>query len=461
MLVINIMLNRNDFNIDRPAGKNEFSVTEISNKIKWLLENNFSVIRIRGEISGLKVAASGHGYFNLKDTNAVIAATCWKHCLSRVNFSLAEGLEVIVTGKITAYAGQSKYQISVEMIEPAGVGAFIKILNERREKLEKEGLFKLEYKKKIPYLPKKIGIITSLTGAVIKDIIHRITDRFPLNLCIWPVTVQGETAASEITIAINGFNLLDEGLKPDVIIVARGGGSIEDLWPFNEEEVVRAAFDSAIPIISAVGHETDYTLIDLVADLRAPTPTAAAEFAVPVVENLKYTLNSLYNNIERRISILLKHKAHILSNYNRLLQYPINYLNYNIQKLDDLGFRLTGSLPSLLKQKNLALQYFPYSRFKPTKIIHYKYLQLNHLQNNLLIKKTTLLNRFEHKLSINSSILASLDYNKVLARGYAMLKDPNDNYISTVSKVQSSKYITAHLKDGQIKLSSFNNLKDA
>ena len=461
MLVINIMLNRNDFNIDRPAGKNEFSVTEISNKIKWLLENNFSVIRIRGEISGLKVAASGHGYFNLKDTNAVIAATCWKHCLSRVNFSLAEGLEVIVTGKITAYAGQSKYQISVEMIEPAGVGAFIKILNERREKLEKEGLFKLEYKKKIPYLPKKIGIITSLTGAVIKDIIHRITDRFPVNLCIWPVTVQGETAASEITIAINGFNLLDEGLKPDVIIVARGGGSIEDLWPFNEEEVVRAVFDSAIPIISAVGHETDYTLIDLVADLRAPTPTAAAEFAVPVVENLKYTLNSLYNNIERRISILLKHKAHILSNYNRLLQYPINYLNYNIQKLDDLGFRLTGSLPSLLKQKNLALQYFPYSRFKPTKIIHYKYLQLNHLQNNLLVKKTTLLNRFEHKLSINSSILASLDYNKVLARGYAMLKDPNDNYISTVSKVQSSKYITAHLKDGQIKLSSFNNLKDA
>ena len=457
MLVINIMLNRNDFNIDRPAGKNEFSVTEISNKIKWLLENNFSVIRIRGEISGLKVAASGHGYFNLKDTNAVIAATCWKHCLSRVNFSLAEGLEVIVTGKITAYAGQSKYQISVEMIEPAGVGAFIKILNERREKLEKEGLFKLEYKKKIPYLPKKIGIITSLTGAVIKDIIHRITDRFPVNLCIWPVTVQGETAASEITIAINGFNLLDEGLKPDVIIVARGGGSIEDLWPFNEEEVVRAAFDSAIPIISAVGHETDYTLIDLVADLRAPTPTAAAEFAVPVIENLQYTLNSLYNNIERRVSVLFKHKAHILSNYNRLLQYPVNYLNYNIQKLDDLGFRLTGSLPNLLKQKNIALQYFPYSRFKPLKILNYKYLQLNNVKNNLLIRKATLLNQFEHKLSINSSILASLDYNKVLARGYAMLKDPNDNYISTVSKVQSSKYITATLKDGNIKLSNFKD----
>jgi exodeoxyribonuclease VII large subunit len=461
MIVINIMLNINDFNNDMPAGKNEFSVTEISNKIKWLLENNFSTVRIKGEVSGLKIASSGHGYFNLKDTNAVIAATCWRHCLSRVNFSLAEGLEVIVTGKITSYAGQSKYQIAVELIEPAGVGAFIKILSERRQKLEEEGLFKEEYKKKIPYLPKKIGVITSLTGAVIKDIIHRITDRLPVNLCIWPVTVQGATAANEITTAINGFNLLEEELKPDVIIIARGGGSIEDLWPFNEEIVVRAAFNSSIPIISAVGHETDYTLLDLVADLRAPTPTAAAEFAVPVISNLKYKVSSLYNNIERRVSILLKHKSHILSNYNRLLQYPVNYLNYSIQKLDDLGFRLTGSLPNLLKQKNLALQYFPYSRFKPTKIIHYKYLQLNHLQNNLLVKKTTLLNRFEHKLSINSSILASLDYNKVLARGYAMLKDHRNNYISTVSEAQSSKYITANLKDGQVKLSIFSGFNNS
>lgn len=455
------MLNINDFNNDMPAGKNEFSVTEISNKIKWLLENNFSTVRIKGEVSGLKIASSGHGYFNLKDTNAVIAATCWRHCLSRVNFSLAEGLEVIVTGKITSYAGQSKYQIAVELIEPAGVGAFIKILSERRQKLEEEGLFKGEYKKKIPYLPKKIGVITSLTGVVIKDIIHRITDRLPVHLCIWPVTVQGATAANEITTAIKGFNLLKEELKPDVIIIARGGGSIEDLWPFNEEIVVRAAFNSSIPIISAVGHETDYTLLDLVADLRAPTPTAAAEFAVPVISNLKYKVNSLYNNIERRVSTLLKHKSHILSNYNRLLQYPVNYLNYNIQKLDDLGFRLTGSLPNLLKQKNLALQYFPYSRFKPTKIIHYKYLQLNHLQNNLLVKKITLLNRFEHKLSINSSILASLDYNKVLARGYAMLKDHRNNYISTVSEAQSSKHITANLKDGQVKLSIFSGFNNS
>ena len=433
---------------------NEFSVTEISNKIKWLLENNFSTVRIKGEISGLKIATSGHGYFSLKDTNSVIAATCWRHALSRINFKLTEGLEVVVTGKITAYAGQSKYQISVELIEPAGTGAFIQILNERKKRLEEEGLFKFEHKKKIPYLPKKIGIVTSLTGAVIKDIIHRITDRFPLHLCIWPVTVQGENAASEITAAINGFNLLDEQLRPDVLIVARGGGSIEDLWPFNEEIVLRSFFNSSIPIISAVGHETDYTLIDLVADLRAPTPTAAAEFAVPVIENLKYTLSSLFSNIESRVSTLINHKTKILENSDRILQYPVNYLNSNIQRLDELGFRLSGSLPNLLKQKIMALNYFPYSRLKPTKILNYKHLELGNLSYNLDLKKTNLLNPFQYKLSINSSILSSLDYNKVLARGYAMLKDQNENYISTVAEVKSSKYITVALKDGSVKLSN-------
>lgn len=446
------MLNHNTIINNINPNINEFSVTEISNKIKQLLENNFSTVRIKGEISGLKIATSGHGYFSLKDANAVIAVTCWRHSLARVNFQLTEGLEVIVTGKITAYAGQSKYQISVELIEPAGIGAFIKILNERKQKLEEEGLFNLEYKKKIPYLPQKIGIVTSLTGAVIKDIIHRITDRFPVHLCIWPVTVQGETAAAEITAAINGFNLLEQKLKPDVLIVARGGGSIEDLWPFNEEAVLRATFNSDIPIISAVGHETDYTLIDLVADLRAPTPTAAAEFAVPVIENLKYTLNSIYLSIERRVSTLVSHKTQILGNYDRILQYSVNYLNNKIQKLDDLSFRLSESLPNLLKQKNVALQYFPNSRLQPTKILHYKHLQLSNLANNLAQKKPNLLNQFEYKLSINSSLLSSLDYNKVLSRGYAMLKDDNNNYVSTVSEAQASKCITANLKDGKVML---------
>jgi exodeoxyribonuclease VII large subunit len=448
------MLNHTPTVNDVNTNRNEFSVTEISNKIKWLLENNFSTVRIKGEISGLKIATSGHGYFSLKDANSVIAATCWRHSLARINFKLTEGLEVVVTGKITAYAGQSKYQISVELIEPAGTGAFIQILNERRKRLEEEGLFKVEHKKKIPYLPKKIGIVTSLTGAVIKDIIHRITDRFPVHLCIWPVTVQGENAAFEITNAINGFNLLDEQLRPDVLIIARGGGAIEDLWPFNEEIVLRAVFNSAISIISAVGHETDYTLIDLVADLRAPTPTAAAEFAVPVIENLKHTLSSLFSNLATRVSTLINHKTKILQNSNRILQYPINYINNNIQRLDELGFRLSGSLPNLLKQKIMALNYFPYSRLKPTKILNYKHLELDNLSYHLNLKKTHMLNAFEYKLSINSSILSSLDYNKIVSRGYAMLKDQDENYISTIFEVKSSKYVIANLKDGKVRLST-------
>jgi exodeoxyribonuclease VII large subunit len=446
------MLGHNTLIVNENNNINEFSVTEISNKIKWLLENNFFQVRIKGEISGLKIATSGHGYFSLKDENAVIAATCWRHSLARAKFELTEGLEVVVTGKVTAYAGQSKYQISVEMIEPAGVGAFMKILAERRAKLEAEGLFAPEHKKKIPFLPKKIGIVTSLSGAVIKDIIHRITDRYPVPLYIWPVTVQGESAAGEIANAINGFNSLEPHLKPDVLIVARGGGSIEDLWPFNEEIVLRAAYNSEIPIISAVGHETDYTLLDLVADLRAPTPTAAAEFAVPVLSGLKYTLDSLYNNIARRATAIIKYKAQILENYNRILQYPVNYLNNNIQKLDDLGFRLSGSLPNLLKQKELALKYFPVSRLKPNKILHYKYLQLTSMADNLAGKKSNLLNQFEYKLSISSSLLGSLDYNKVLGRGYAMLKNSDGVYISTVKEARESKHLNVQMKDGELKV---------
>ncbi|CAN0577409.1 unnamed protein product, partial [Ectocarpus sp. 12 AP-2014] len=284
----------------------EFSVSEISGKIKWLLENELGIVKIKGEVSGLKIAASGHGYFSLKDNNAVLAATCWRHNLARANFKLEEGLEVVVTGKITAYAGQSKYQISVESIEPAGSGAFMKILKERRAKLEQEGLFSKDHKQKLPYFPKKIGIITSISGAVIKDIIHRITDRCHTHLVIWPVAVQGENSAAEVSNAIDEFNKLDTKHRPDLLIVARGGGSIEDLWSFNEENVVRSTYNSKIPIISAVGHETDYTLIDLAADVRAPTPTAAAEFAVPVAADLKYTLDVLGSRMYTRLIDLVK-----------------------------------------------------------------------------------------------------------------------------------------------------------
>lgn len=439
--------------LDNNSAVPEFSVTEISNKIKLLLESNLGYVKIKGEISGLKIATSGHGYFGLKDSGAVLAATCWRHNLANVKFKISEGLEVVVTGKITAYAGQSKYQISVDSIQPAGNGAFMQILKERKEMLEKEGLFLPEHKQKLPFMPQKIGIVTSITGAVIKDIIHRISDRCPVNLIIWPVTVQGETAAAEISNAINGFNLLSEAQKPDLIIVARGGGSIEDLWPFNEENVVRAAFNSKIPLISAVGHETDYTLIDLAADVRAPTPTAAAEFAVPVIADLKYTISSLYSFIERRVEQQLKHNWQLLGSYNRILHYPVNYLANNIQKIDELGFRLSGALPNLLRQKKLALQYFPTSRILPLKITSYKALQLSNCSNNLLNKKSVLLNNFEYRFNLSTSLLSSLDYNNVLKRGYAMIKGEDGKFVSSKAEAEKSSKLRIKLHDGELGVS--------
>lgn len=428
----------------------EFSVSEISGKIKWLLENELGIVKIKGEISGLKIAASGHGYFSLKDNNAVLAATCWKHSLARVNFKLEEGLEVVATGKITAYAGQSKYQIAVEYIEPAGTGAFMQILKERRARLEQEGLFSKDHKQKLPYLPKKIGIITSISGAVIKDIIHRITDRCHTHLVIWPVAVQGETSAQEVSNAIDGFNKLDAEYRPDLLIVARGGGSIEDLWSFNEENVVRSVYNSKIPIISAVGHETDYTLIDLAADVRAPTPTAAAEFAVPVAADLKYTLHVLGNRMYTRLVDLVRFYSQTLSNNKRALEQVRNSVESYVQKIDDLSFRLLGSLPNLLRQKTDMLKYFPISRIVPIKILKYKYLQYKQFNDILLNRKSTLLNEYQHKLMLNSSLLNSLDYNNVLKRGFAMIRDSEGKYISKLAEVKQSHILNIKMQDGEI-----------
>ena len=369
-----------------------------------------------------------------------------------MNFKLEEGLEVIVTGKITAYAGQSKYQISADYIEPAGSGAFMKILKERRAKLEQEGLFAKDHKQKLPYLPKKIGIITSISGAVIKDIIHRITDRCHAHLLIWPVAVQGENSAEEVSNAIDGFNKLDLNHRPDLLIVARGGGSIEDLWSFNEEDVVRSTYNSKIPIISAVGHETDYTLIDLAADVRAPTPTAAAEFAVPVASDLNYTLNVLGNRMQTRLTDLLKFYSQTLSNNKRALEQVKNSVETYAQKIDELSFRLLGALPNLLKQKNNMLKYFPMSRMKPIKILKYKYLQYKQFDDILLSKSGTLLNKFQHKLELNSSLLNSLDYNNVLKRGFAMISDSKGKYVSKLAEVKQSSVLNIKMQDGEIEV---------
>jgi exodeoxyribonuclease VII large subunit len=282
----------------RPGGNiAEFSVSELSSAIKRALEDGFGFVRLRGEISGFRGPhSSGHCYFSLKDDKARIEAVIWRGSVARLKCKPEEGLEVIATGRITTFPGSSKYQIVIDMLEPAGVGALMALLEERKKKFAAEGLFEETRKRKIPYLPRVIGIVTSPTGAVIRDMLHGFNERFPAHVILWPVRVQGDTSAAEVAAAIAGFNALAPGgrvPRPDVLIVARGGGSLEDLWGFNEEVVVRAAAASTIPLISAVGHETDWTLIDLVADARAPTPTKAAEWAVPKYSELVETTGKL------------------------------------------------------------------------------------------------------------------------------------------------------------------------
>ncbi|MBY0613586.1 MAG: exodeoxyribonuclease VII large subunit [Beijerinckiaceae bacterium] len=336
----------------------EFSVTELSGAIKRTMEDSFERVRVRGEISGYRGPhSSGHCYFGLKDQNAKIDAIIWKGVFGRLKFRPEEGMEVIATGKVTTYPGKSSYQIVIDQLEPAGVGALLAQLEARKRKLAAEGLFDPERKRTIPYLPRVIGVITSPTGAVIRDIIHRIEDRFPRHVLVWPVRVQGDTCASEVAAAIAGFNALGDGAipRPDVLIVARGGGSLEDLWGFNEEIVARAVAAGAIPLISAVGHETDTTLIDFVSDRRAPTPTGAAEFAVPVRSELialTRTLDArlsggLFRHVERRRSEL--------RSLARALPGPDALLNLPRQRLDIASHKLPASLRSDLSHRKIAL----------------------------------------------------------------------------------------------------------
>ncbi|MGB6347762.1 MAG: exodeoxyribonuclease VII large subunit, partial [Methyloceanibacter sp.] len=276
----------------KPAVTNlvEYSVSELAFALKRTVEEAYGLVRLRGEISGFKGQhASGHAYFVLKDEKATIEAVIWRSSFAKLRFKPEAGLEVIATGRITTYPDRSKYQIVIEQLEPAGIGALMALLEQRKQMLAAEGLFDEARKLPLPYLPRIVGVVTSPTGAVIRDILHRLYDRFPCHVLVWPVRVQGETCAIEVSAAIGGFNALVLGghvPRPDLIIVARGGGSLEDLWGFNEEAVARAVAASTIPLISAVGHETDWTIIDLVADWRAPTPTAAAERAVPVRADL-------------------------------------------------------------------------------------------------------------------------------------------------------------------------------
>ena len=336
----------------------EFSVTEISGAIKRVIEGEFSHVRIRGEIGRVSRPRSGHLYLDLKDDRSVISGVIWKGVASRLQTQPEEGMEVIATGRITTFGGQSKYQIVIEEIAPAGMGALMALLEKRKAALQAEGLFAEERKKALPYLPEVIGVVTSPSGAVIRDILHRLRDRFPRKVLVWPVAVQGAACAPEVARAIAGFNALTPGgalPRPDLLIVARGGGSVEDLWGFNEEAVARAAAASEIPLISAVGHETDTTLIDFVADRRAPTPTAAAEMAVPVRHELLAWTNSTGARLTSLLSQTLERRSQRLRDLARSLPRPEALLDGPRQRLDMLADKLGPALISGVQHRKVAL----------------------------------------------------------------------------------------------------------
>ena len=331
------------------AGDNAapLSISEISAILKRTVEDRFGFVRVRGELSGVKRAASGHVYLCLKDEGARLDGVMWRGNAQRLGFMAEDGVEVIATGKLTTYPGRSNYQIVIDRMEIAGEGALLALLAKTKARLEAEGLFAASRKRALPYLPRVIGVVTSPTGAVIRDILHRLADRFPVRVLVWPVAVQGQGAAGQIAAAVRGFSAIAPGgsvPRPDLVIVARGGGSIEDLWSFNEEEVVRAIADCTIPVISAVGHETDTTLADFAADLRAPTPTAAAELAVPVRAELAALLAELFARKQRGVLRLLSLSRERLDQRGGRLPQPQALLTAQAQKLDDLGERLRRAL---------------------------------------------------------------------------------------------------------------------
>jgi len=339
-----------------PAGNQpEYTVSELSGAVKRVIEGEFGLVRVRGEVGRVSRPASGHLYFDLKDDRAVIAAISWKGQAARMQVRPEEGMEVVATGRMTTFPGQSKYQLIVDDLAPAGAGALMAMLEKRKAALQAEGLFDPARKKPIPYLPRVIGVVTSPSGAVIRDILHRLRDRFPRHVLVWPVAVQGQDCAAQVAAAIRGFNAIEPGggvPRPEVLIVARGGGSLEDLWGFNEEIVVRAAAASRIPLISAVGHETDTTLIDYAADLRAPTPTAAAELAVPVRLELLATLDALGARLTRGIGQGVTLRRQRLRDLSRALPRLETLFATPRQRLDAGALRLGSALGLAVTRKH-------------------------------------------------------------------------------------------------------------
>lgn len=427
----------------------EFSVSEIAGGIKRTLEDNYNYVRVRGELSRITVARSGHMYSDLKDDKAVLSAVCWKNKLPTLSIKPEEGMEVIATGKISTFPGSSKYQIIIDRMELAGEGALLKMLEERRKKLAAEGLFAEDRKKKLPLLPEVIGVVTSPTGAVIRDIIHRLEDRFPRHVILWPVLVQGEGAADQITAAIRGFeNVEQHGIpKPDLLIVGRGGGSLEDLMAFNEENVVRAIADSTIPVISAVGHETDNTLADLVADLRAPTPTGAAEKAVPVRRDLLAWITECEQRMLAGTNRRLNEHQAKLETLSAKLGDPVRLLESQTQRLDLADEKLTGSFSRFLDIKRRPFIETAAGLRHPKNLIRDAGQSLNRWSEQLTNIGPKITQTQEKTLDHMGKMLEAYSFENVLQRGFSVVRDESGTLISTAGSIKNNQILDIQFKD--------------
>lgn len=454
----------------------EYSVGDLSRALKRTVEDAFGRVRVRGEVSGCKFHSSGHCYLNLKDQDAVLAAVCWRGTVGRLTLKPEDGMEVICTGRVSTFAPQSKYQLVIDTIELAGEGALLKLLEDRRRKLAAEGLFDSARKKKLPYLPAVIGVITSPTGAVIRDILHRLADRFPRHVLVWPVPVQGDGAADRIAAAITGFNRLAPGgsvPRPDLLIVARGGGSLEDLWAFNEEVVVRAAAASGIPLISAVGHETDTTLIDFASDMRAPTPTAAAEMAVPVRAELLERLMTLDQRLVGCARRQVADRQTRVADLARALPRPRQAIEERTQRLDAWAERLANavrvlvadrarrvdhiaaSLPrpemTLATAKRLALASF--ARLRPellARTIEDGHRRTSDIAPRLLTSASRIVVQCHHRLESTGALLESYSYERVLERGFVLVRDAKGAPMTAAADAKPGTRLSLRFHDGDV-----------
>ncbi len=432
----------------------EFTVSELSSALRRTVEDTYGHVRVRGELGRVSRPGSGHVYLDLKDDKAVLAGVIWKGVAQGMRIKPEQGLEVVVTGKLTTYAGQSKYQIIIDSMEPAGLGALMALLEERRKKLEAEGLFAEDRKKPIPYLPRVIGVVTSPSGAVIRDIMHRIADRFPSRVIVWPARVQGEQCGPEVSAGIRGFNALQPGgevPRPDLIIVARGGGSLEDLWGFNEEEVVRAAAESDIPLISAVGHETDWTLLDHAADERAPTPTAAAERAVPVRAELVAFVGDLAGRASRALWRVVEEGKSALKAASRGLPKLTDLLAPSRQRFDLCSGRFGSALNAATQVKRT--QFVQASARLSPNALKVQVARVSGDVGKITGRARPALERLiaqrRQALASEAKLLLTLGYRSVLQRGYALVHGPDGVPVLSAAAATPGLSVEVEFHDGR------------